>query len=202
MSCLGYLLSAAFVHTLLHSKEGCSDAIENLSWYATCFSMALASAIHCDSHSLPSPKAICELGKLTWILPELPLYCKMTQSPYHDNFISHPKDPATWENNLQYAPSPGYFSSPNATGFNYSPSPSVVLEDQSQSDILRLLQLSEWKEGRVYNKDMLTCIYYHIEWRVTVNNQEVSKDMEEDLVLAPSAFWQLSLEKKLEKVLR
>lgn len=139
MSCLGYLSRAAFAHTLLHIKEGCSEAIENLSWYATCFSVALASAIHCGSHSLQSPKEIRYLG--SWHGPSQNCHrtVEMTQSPCHDNFISHPEDPAIWENNSQYAPTPGYFGSPNATPFNYNPSPSIVLEDQSRSDILRLL---------------------------------------------------------------
>lgn len=78
------LMSWSICHaqpSLSHLKEGCNDAREKSSWYATCFSTALASVIHCDSHSLPSPKEIRHLGKLTWTLPGLPSYCRDDTEP-------------------------------------------------------------------------------------------------------------------------
>lgn len=41
-----------------------------------------------------------------------------------------------------------------------------------------------------------------VEWRARVNNKVEAKDTEEDVVLAPTAFWVVTLEKKLEQVLR
>jgi hypothetical protein len=68
-------------------------------------------------------------------------------------------------------------------------------------DKLDFCQLSDWDEEYIYDEDPPRYIHYSIEWKVRVNNREISKETEPDLVLVPASYWQLILESNLEKVL-
>jgi hypothetical protein len=71
-----------------------------------------------------------------------------------------------------------------------------------QPDKLSFVQLADWDEGKTYVEDPPNCIHYSIEWKVNVNNKVVSKDTEQNVVLAPDSFWNVILRPKLEKLLR
>jgi len=64
-----------------------------------------------------------------------------------------------------------------------------------------LLHIDDWDEEKTCDVKPPSCIRYSIEWKVTVNNKPISKDTEQDLVLAPSFYWPLILQPKLEKLL-
>jgi hypothetical protein len=74
-------------------------------------------------------------------------------------------------------------------------------EQTQQEDKLGFCQLTDWDEERTYDEHPPRYIHYSIEWKVRVNNREVSKDTEQDLVLAPASYWRLFLKPNLEKVL-
>jgi hypothetical protein len=127
----------------------------------------------------------------------------MSQYRLDDASQSNGHEP--WEHNSDYAPTPGYCGSSYAAISTRSPSPSSVVENsivpttKCSPRVLKFIRLCDWEDGKAYDEDPPTCIHYRIEWRVTVNNREVSKDTEEDVVLAPSAFWQLSLRDKVSE---
>ena len=73
-------------------------------------------------------------------------------------------------------------------------------QTQLQPNKLQYLQLSDWDEHNSYNEVPPSCLHYWIEWKVTVNNKVISKDTEQDLVLAPTAHWHVFLQTKLEKL--
>ncbi|KAF2191271.1 hypothetical protein K469DRAFT_720264 [Zopfia rhizophila CBS 207.26] len=62
-----------------------------------------------------------------------------------------------------------------------------------QADKLQFLPLDEWDEHNSYEEDEPSYLHYSIEWKVCVNGRMVSKDTEQDLVLAPVAYWHMFL---------
>ena len=71
-----------------------------------------------------------------------------------------------------------------------------------QLDKLQLLHIDEWDNENTYDEDPPSCIHYSIEWKVTLNGKLISKDTEQNLVLAPTFYWPEFLKPKLEKLLR
>ncbi|RYN43629.1 hypothetical protein AA0117_g13566, partial [Alternaria alternata] len=71
----------------------------------------------------------------------------------------------------------------------------------SDAGRLGFLPLAEWDEHNSYDEDVPSRLRYSIEWKVVVNNRTLSKDTEQDVVLAPSAYWRLYLRAKVDKLL-
>jgi hypothetical protein len=66
---------------------------------------------------------------------------------------------------------------------------------------LGFLGLDEWDEHNTYEEDVPTCLHYSIEWKVYVNKKVISVDTEQDLVLAPTAYWHEYLKPSLKELL-
>jgi hypothetical protein len=117
-------------------------------------------------------------------------------------------EPFDGEYDTQYAPTPGYFGLPSpslqstiAPDRNPEGECSTSQLNLLQRDKLPLLQLADWDEEKAYDEQPPSCIHYSIEWKVSLNNRVVTKDTEQDLVLAPGFHWQLFLKPKLESLL-
>ncbi|KAG4427673.1 hypothetical protein IFR05_016844 [Cadophora sp. M221] len=81
---------------------------------------------------------------------------------------------------------------------NQSPSIKYGSFSSSQSEHHR--KKAPRDNTRIYNN---TYMRYTIKWKLTVNNKAIMpKDTEQDIVLAPSAYWQKFLKPKLEDTMR
>ncbi|PVH90507.1 hypothetical protein DM02DRAFT_734548 [Periconia macrospinosa] len=84
--------------------------------------------------------------------------------------------------------------------------PSNRLRPQSagnvpEPDRLGFLELDQWDQYNSYGEAEPTVLHYSIEWKVAVHNKVITKDTEQDVVLAPNAYWHMVLRSKLEKLL-
>jgi hypothetical protein len=70
---------------------------------------------------------------------------------------------------------------------------------------LPLLQLSGWKVDKQYNKNNPIYIHYNFRWKISyrenIRARHVCSDTDPDLVLAPSDFWKVNFQARLESLL-
>ncbi|PCG88159.1 Hypothetical protein PENO1_111800 [Penicillium occitanis (nom. inval.)] len=107
---------------------------------------------------------------------------------------------------LWNAPTPGFPGTPRSpsnfsyVSSRYGPHGGYSTPSHVQAR-LPLLGLDDWEEGRVYDEQPPVCIHYSIEWKLALNKRFVTRDTEQNLVLAPSAYWITFLKPKLERLI-
>jgi hypothetical protein len=71
---------------------------------------------------------------------------------------------------------------------------------------LPLLRLGAWKSDQQYDKNNPICIHYDFRWKVShrenIRARHVCSDTDPDLVLAPSDFWKVNFQARLESLLK
>jgi hypothetical protein len=85
------------------------------------------------------------------------------------------------------------------------PAPDQV-DQPSGGQALPLLRLGAWKSNQQCDKNNPTCIHYDFRWKVShrenIRARHVCSDTEPDLVLAPSDFWKVDFQARLESLLK
>ena len=126
------------------------------------------------------------------------IYCleDMTSSLLNNNTASQF---SAWERTPSYAPTPGDFGrertpSKYCLSLNHTYGGGSTPLGHPESCRLGFLNKPEYHDG-TYNEGSPSSIIYLIEWKVTLNNQILAKNTEQDLVLKPSSYWQQIKEK-------
>lgn len=116
-----------------------------------------------------------------------------------DGDAYQPRAIGEWDENSEYAPTPGYFGrTPSALSPTPTPdyATNYVLSDQ-----LEFLPLAEWDEDFEYDEQPPRYISYTIAWKLVINSKTVGSVSEKDLVIAPGDFWITTLGLAIEQML-
>lgn len=106
-----------------------------------------------------------------------------------------------WEQDSQYAPTPGNFGWTPGTLYSLSPTADPTSR-QTQPDDLGFLPFAEWErwEENNYEPEEQEFIRYTIAWKLMINRTAEAKETEQDLVVAPSEYWEKCLKQKVEEL--
>jgi hypothetical protein len=86
-----------------------------------------------------------------------------------------------------------------------STSPAQTNQPQRVRPGLPLLQLADWNPSLPYDESPPTCVHYSIEWKLLLKKGRLTKltnDTEQNVVLAPGAFWDQTLKSKLQELVQ
>jgi hypothetical protein len=67
---------------------------------------------------------------------------------------------------------------------------------------LPFVPYADWAPDQSYDELPPSCIHYIMEWKLTLNRRLVAKQTEDDLVVAPSDFWNEELSSKISDVVK
>lgn len=86
-------------------------------------------------------------------------------------------------------------------------SPAPERGDQPSGEhTLPLLRLGAWESDVQYDKNNPICIHYDFRWKIShrenIRARHVCSDTNPDLVLAPSDFWKVTFQARLESLLK
>jgi hypothetical protein len=90
---------------------------------------------------------------------------------------------------------------PDASSLPSQPARRVRSQLRPARKTLPFVPYADWVPSQPYGEQPPpSCIHYVLEWRLTVNKRVVAKQTEDDLVLAPSDFWNEVLSSKIADI--
>jgi hypothetical protein len=67
---------------------------------------------------------------------------------------------------------------------------------------LPFVPYADWVPDQSYDELPPSCMHYIMEWKLTLNRRLVAKQTEDDLIVAPSDFWNEELSSKIADIVK